>query len=152
MKSFAHYMTLIFIIMFWVFRIIVAFAATYEMDFFIKPIDLNMEVIVIFITIISIILISRSNIIGAVIYFISNEAYFGYSIYNVIKNGNIEFNDYISLFFTLIGVILPIISIIVTALEKTYQPTGKDTDWFYKNKETDRKVDERADKNNYRIY
>ena len=152
MKSFAHYMTLILIIMFWIFRIVVAVTATYEIDFFVKPIDLRMEVIVIFITIISIALISKINIIGSVLYFISNEAYFGYEIYNIIKNGIVNEENYISLFFTTIGVILPIVSIIVTTIEKTYQPTGKKTDWFYKNNETDREMDDRADKNNYRIY
>ena len=29
-------------------------------------------------------------------------------------------------------------------------PTDKKTDWFYKNKDYDRKLDDRADKNNYR--
>ena len=28
----------------------------------------------------------------------------------------------------------------------------KKTEWFYKNKDYDRNLDERADKNNYRIY
>ncbi|MNL70889.1 hypothetical protein D3C87_1959530 [compost metagenome] len=29
-------------------------------------------------------------------------------------------------------------------------PVDKKTDWFYKNEEFDRKMDERSDKNNYR--
>ena len=29
-------------------------------------------------------------------------------------------------------------------------PVDKKTDWFYKNEEYDRKLDDRADKNNYR--
>ena len=29
-------------------------------------------------------------------------------------------------------------------------PKDKKTDWFYKNEEFDRKLDDRADKNNYR--
>ena len=29
-------------------------------------------------------------------------------------------------------------------------PKDKKTDWFYKNEEYDRKLDDRADKNNYR--
>ena len=29
-------------------------------------------------------------------------------------------------------------------------PKDKKTDWFYKNEQFDRKLDERADKNNYR--
>ncbi len=153
MKSLAHYLTIIFIIMFWIFRVVVAVSATYEIDFWVKPTNMTMEIALIFITIPSVILISRSNIIGSVIYFISSEAYFGYDLYNTFTSGSaLSYESYIGLIFTLIGVILPIASIIVTFLEKTYQPTGKKTDWFYKNKETDRKMDERVDKNNYRIY
>ena len=33
---------------------------------------------------------------------------------------------------------------------RTNHPVDKKTDWFYKNEEFDRKLDDRADKNNYR--
>lgn len=35
---------------------------------------------------------------------------------------------------------------------RSVYPTDKKTDWFYKNKEFDRKLDERVDQNQYRNY
>ena len=51
-----------------------------------------------------------------------------------------------------LGVILPLITLIDIAVNKDRMGTSEDkkTVWFYGNKEYDRQLDERADKNNYR--
>ena len=56
------------------------------------------------------------------------------------------------LMFSIIGIILPLAVLIDLLLDKNRKlnPKDKKTDWFYKNEEFDRKLDERADKNNYR--
>ena len=57
-----------------------------------------------------------------------------------------------NLFFDAIGILIPLIALIDVLLDKIEKlnPTDKKTDWFYKNKDYDRQLDERADKNNYR--
>ena len=57
-----------------------------------------------------------------------------------------------SLFFSIIGIIIPIAVLIDLLLDKgrMAHPVDKKTDWFYKNEQFDREMDERADKNNYR--
>ena len=59
---------------------------------------------------------------------------------------------YMTTFFELIGLGLAIAALFDVLLDKNRKahPTDKKTDWFYKNKDYDRKLDERADKNNYR--
>ena len=59
---------------------------------------------------------------------------------------------YMNMFVALIAIVLPISSIFDILLDKsrTKNPINKETDWFYKNEQYDRKLDERADKNNYR--
>ena len=61
-------------------------------------------------------------------------------------------NDYTALIISLIGIILPLAVILDLLADKNRKahPTDKKTDWFYKNEEYDRKLDDRADKNNYR--
>jgi hypothetical protein len=53
---------------------------------------------------------------------------------------------------SLIGMIIPIAVLLDLLLDKNRKnnPKDKKTDWFYQNEEYDRKMDDRADKNNYR--
>ena len=59
---------------------------------------------------------------------------------------------YTDIFFSLIAVILPIVAVFDILFDKSRKanPKDKKTDWFYKNEQYDRKLDERSDKNNYR--
>ena len=61
-------------------------------------------------------------------------------------------NDYTALIISLIGIILPIAVLLDLLADKNRKahPKDKKTDWFYKNEAYDRKLDDRADKNNYR--
>ena len=67
-------------------------------------------------------------------------------------NGTLDMNSYMVTFFELIGLALPLAALFDVLLDKNRKahPTDKKTDWFYKNAEFDREIDERADKNNYR--
>ena len=155
MKSLASYLITIFVIFFWIFRIVVALTATLKMDIGIEPIDLTYEIILLFVTLIAIILIIKRNLIGALIYFASYLLYFGASVITQvigIIDGTLESSQYINLLFSAIGIILSIATLIDVLFNKNRTNTGKNkkTDWFYKNEQFDRKFDERADKNNYR--
>ena len=73
------------------------------------------------------------------------------TLQNAIEGG-VDINLYMQLFVSLIGIILPI-AVMLDLLEdknRKAHPKDKKTDWFYDNEQFDRKMDERADKNNYR--
>ena len=59
---------------------------------------------------------------------------------------------YMNTFISLIGMIIPIAVLLDLLADKGRKsnPKDKKTDWFYNNENYDRKMDERADKNNYR--
>ena len=61
-------------------------------------------------------------------------------------------NSYIDLLVALVGIAIPLFAFFDVLLDRNRKahPTDKKTDWFYKNAEYDRKMDERADKNQYR--
>ena len=66
--------------------------------------------------------------------------------------GQAALDDYMSLLVALVGIAIPVAALFDVLLDKNRKlnPKDKKTDWFYKNKDFDRKLDERADKNNYR--
>ena len=150
MKNLTTYLFVMFVIMFWTFRIIVAFCANSEIDFFVKPMDLNFEIILIFLTFVSLILIVKRSMLGGLIYLAGNGLYFGMGIYNTFVNTGINSIDII---FNFLGIILPILVIFDLLLDhnRKEHPVDKKTDWFYKNKKFDRKLDKRADKNQYKF-
>lgn len=155
MQKFSTWMILSIDVIFWLLRIVAAYTYSMGMDFMIKPIDLNMEIIMIFVALLSFILIAKRKFLGSVIYMIGYFGYFGVELFKNMQQmltvgGMID--DYISVFFSLIGVALPLFTFFDLLLDKNRQlhPTDKKTDWFYKDKKYDMQKDEREDKNNYR--
>ena len=92
--------------------------------------------------------------IGAVIYLIAQCSYFGIDAYktleNLIEGQNI---DTLSFLTSVIAIILPILAIMSIGLRtgKKSSLKNKNTDWFYATDEYERKLDERADKNQYKF-
>lgn len=156
MTSLFSYLITMFGGMFWLFRVIVATTYTMSIDFGIAPLDINIEVILLFVTLFCLILIIKRNIIGALIYFVSYGLYFGTDLYNGIINiinGQTGVMDYTSLLISLIGIIIPFLTVMDILFNKDRKGSTKDkkTDWFYTNKEYERNLDERADKNQYKF-
>ena len=90
-------------------------------------------------------------------YFLSatKYLYFGNDVTNklsIMSHDALTVAQSTDLMFSMIGIILPLAVLIDLLLDKNRKenPTDKKTDWFYKNEEFDRKLDDRADKNNYR--
>lgn len=155
MKNFTTYLFVIFMAMFWVFRIIVAFCYNLGVDFVTVPIDFNFEIVLLFITFFAMILVVKRSMLGGLIYLISYGLYFGYYIYSIVTNmGEVAtIQNYTDLIFAAMGIILPLLVLFDLILDRNRKehPKDKKTDWFYQNEEYDRKLDERADKNQYRI-
>lgn len=161
MKNFSTWMLVMFMAMFWLLRVVVAF--TYEMgNSFggIEPINQTMEIILLFVVLLCMILIVKRKMIGALIYLLAYGMYFGTNlitgitaIATVTAEASIfDIGIYLNTFVSLIGIVIPIAVLFDLLLDKNRKanPKDKKTDWFYKNEQFDRKMDERADKNNYR--
>ena len=160
MKSLSSWLLVMFMAMFWLFRVVVAFQAQYEKDFggFIA-FNMTIEVILLFVVILCMALVLRRNIIGGIIYLLSYGYYFGgYILTNgipAIASGEILGMSVMqNIMVAAIGVILALFVFLdlMIARVRRKDPKDKKTDWYFQNDKYDRKYDERADKNQYRNY
>ena len=156
MTSLFSYLITTFGGLFWLLRVVVSITYTLGVNFPIVPLDFNTEIILLFVTIIAMVLIIKRNIIGALIYFVTYGWYFGNDLYNNVMNiinGQALGIDYLSIFISFIGVLIPFLTVMDILLNKERKGSTKDkkTDWFYENEEYTRKLDERADKNQYKF-
>ena len=155
MKNLTSYLFVMFMGMFWVFRIVITLCYNIGVDFMVVPYDLNYEIVLLFITFISMILVIKRKMLGGVIYLISNGLYFGMSLFNTISlmSDGRGLQNGMDLVFSAIGIILPLMVFLDLLLDRNRRehPVDKKTDWFYKNKDFDRQFDERADRNEYKF-
>lgn len=156
MKNLSSWLITFFIIMFWAFRVLVAVMGTIGSEFMIKPIDNNIEVILLFVVLALVPFIFKRKIWSAIIYLLVYGWYFGggllTNILSMINGESLSSVAYMDMFVALIAIALPIAAVFDILLDKSRMknPVNKETDWFYKNEQYDRKLDERADKNHYR--
>ncbi len=154
MKTFSNYLTVMFMGMFWVFRVIVAYMAGNEKSFAISPLNLTVEIVLLFISLICIALVIKRKLIGGVIYLVANFGYYGVYLYNsvlpIIKGNQLTVTNGLNTFISFVAVILSIVVVMDLLSDKTKKPVDKETEWFYANKDLDRNLDDRADKNQYR--
>ena len=160
MKNLSSWLLVMFMGMFWLFRVVIAFQAQYGESFggFIV-FDSTIEIALIFVVLLCIILFLRRNILGGILYLSSYIFYFGgYILKNAIpemasgETTNIEVMQ--NAFVSAIGIIIAFCAFFDLLVSKVRKkdPKDKKTDWFFQNEEYDRKYDERADKNQYRNY
>lgn len=155
MKNFSTWMLVMFMVMFWVFRVIVAVMPEFGTTLGgIAPLNQNLEIILSFVVLVCIVLIVRRKLIGALIYLLAYGMYFGVDVINNIQTvlNGASMETALNVFISIIGIILPIAVLADLLLDKGIKanPKDKKTDWFYNNEQFDRKLDERSDKNNYR--
>lgn len=158
MKNFSTWMLVMFMVLFWIFRVIVALAGQMHWDIGeIEPLNQQMEIILLFVVLVCIILVVKRKLIGALIYLLAYGLYFGVDIVNNIQVvlsalETVDISLYMNIFISIIGVVLPLSVLFDMLMDKSRKlhPKDKKTDWFYTNEKFDRQLDERADKNNYR--
>ena len=161
MKKFSTWMLVMFMVLFWLLRVVIALAYELKWNFAgLVPLNQSMEIALLFVFLLCLILIVKRKMIGALLYLLTYGMYFGTNVTSNIQtildvaNGTTDIAQYLNLFMSVIGIILPI-AVLLDLLwdrERKENPKDKKTDWFYKNQKFDRKMDERADKNNYRNY
>lgn len=157
MKKFSTYLLVMFMVIFSIIRIIVTIMSQLGKDFMgMVPMNEMFEIGILFATLVCIVLIVKRKLTGAIIYLVLHAIYFGGDITNklsiITNNETLTLGQSTELIFSMLGVILPLAVLIDLLLDKNRKdnPKDKKTDWFYKNEEFDRKLDDRADKNNYR--
>ena len=155
MKNFSSWLIAMFAFMFWGVRLIGTVMYSLGSDFIFKPSNLTMEVVLLFITFVCICFIVKRKLLASIIYLIGHFVYYGPTFFEhimSIMNGTLSIDGYMTTFIEFIGLMIPIAAVFDVLLDKNRKahPTDKKTDWFYKNEEFDRKLDDRADKNNYR--
>ena len=161
MKKFSTWMLVMFMILYWILRVVIAVSYELKWDFAgLVPLNETMEVILLFVVLLCIILVVKRKMLGGLLYLLSYGMYFGTNVIDNIQNimnamtGTVEISQYLNLFMSVIGIILPVAVLfdLLWDRERKENPKDKKTDWFYKNEEYDRQLDDRADKNNYRNY
>ena len=157
MRNFSTWLLVCFMVMYWIFRIIVALMAQLHQEFFITPFNETIEIILLFVVLVCLVLIVKRKMAGALIYLVAYGMYFGSDITTKLTAlfedaSQLSVSDYTALMISLIGIIIPVAIVLDLLADKNRKahPKDKKTDWFYKNEQYDRKLDDRADKNNYR--
>ena len=161
MNNFSTWMLVMFMAMFWAFRIVVAITYELGIDFGgMQPFNQAMEIILLFVVLACMLLIIKRKIVGALIYLLAYGMYFGTSLITgittlITASSDISISNagmYLNTFVSLIGIAIPVSLLFDLLLDKNRKanPKDKKTDWFYQNEQFDRQMDDRADKNNYR--
>lgn len=155
MKNMSSWLLTIFIIMFWIFRVIVAFTYNMGIGFPVEPLNFNIEMVLIFVMFFAIVLILGRKLLGGIVYVIANLYYFGSYAYNwaVAPTEEMDVNVLINILIVGVALILSIGILLDLALNQDRHEgkDNRDTHWFYKDEKYDRKLDERADKNQYKL-
>ena len=140
--------------MFWVFRVVVAYMAGNAKSFAVAPLNLTVEIVLLFVTLVCMVLVIKRKLVGGVIYLVANFGYYGVYLYEnvlpVIKGNQVTVANGLNSFISLVAVILSIFVVMDLLADKAKKPVDKETEWFYANKDLDRNLDDRADKNQYR--
>ena len=162
MKSLISWLILMFMAMFWIFRITVTLSSQFSADSnFAGFIVFNetAEILLLFLSLLCFALFARRIIWGAIIYTVAYGWYFGSYLVNTLMPAlsSEEPIDPVILensFVAALGIILGLIAVLNIAYEKTKTKHFSDnkTDWYFDNEKYDREMDERADKNQYRTF
>lgn len=151
MKSLSSYLITFFIYIFWVIRVGLALMISVDAEVPIIVSNLTYEIILLFVTLPLILLVTKRKPLGAILYFIVYLLYFGNEIFKCMAVSTME--AYATMFLGALGILLSFFALIDVNLNRyrTNTSKSKKTDWFYDNKQFDREIDERADRNKYRL-
>lgn len=155
MKNFSSWLIAMFAFMFWGFRLLGTVLYSIGNEFMFVPSNMAMEIALLFITFICICFMIKRKLIAAIIYLIAHFMYYGPTFithFMQLIDNTLDTTLYMGMLFEFFALVLSLAALFDVLLDKNRKahPTDKKTDWFYKNKDYDRKLDERADKNNYR--
>lgn len=156
MTSLFSYLLTFLAIIFWAFRAVVTVMYQLDNPLFSTPSNVTFEIVVLFLTLPCLIGVCKRNIVFSAAYLGLYATYFGNTLLLVVQNASsvgITLINSADMLCTVIGIIIPLLTFFDILLNK-HRTAGKNVkkeDWFYANEEYDRKFDERADRNQYRL-
>lgn len=156
MTSLFSYLLTFLAILFWFFRAIATVLFQLDREFFTVPLNVNLEILILFATLPCIVLVVKRNIVGAAAYLGIYAAYFGTALYEAVIEMQVEGITIVNssnLFSVLLGVLIPLFTFLDILFNKhrTLGNGVKKENWFYGNEKYDRQYDERADRNQYKL-
>ena len=156
MKNFSTWLLVMFMAMFWAFRVLVAVMPEFgtTLGSFV-PLNGQVEIILSFVVLACMVLVVKRKLLGAIIYVVAYGMYFGVDLFNnvsAIMNESLAPSGTLNAFVSFLAIVLACAVLFDMLIDKGRKanPKDKKTDWFYNNEQFDRKMDDRADKNNYR--
>ena len=154
-KTMAHYLIIMFMVMLLIFRFIVLFTTVLGIDFPVVSNNENLEIAMLLITLVCIVLFTKTKLTGAIVYLVSSFIYYGAEFVKLlptVMNGVTSTDMAVQILVLMIELVIPIFALFILIYDKKQEinPVDKKTDFFYKGDQYDRKYDDRADKNNYR--
>ena len=163
MSNFSTWLLTIFMVMFWIFRAIVALCTQFSIDLLgIVSYNFEYEVVICFITLLCIILVVKRNIIGPLLYLMLYGTYFGeHLISNVLPiiqgKAVLSMDVSVNLIADMLAIILAIFVLFDMLVDKGRKanPLDGKTDWYFKNEKYDEELkarDQREDSNQYKFY
>lgn len=153
-KTMSHYLIIMFMVMLLLFRFVVLFTTVLGIDFPVVSNNESLEIGMLLVTLVCIILFTKTKLSGGIIYLVSSLIYYGPEFIKLMtasKTGT-TMDMAIQLVVLMIEIVIPIFALFILLYDKKQEinPVDKKTDFFYKGDQYDRKYDDRADKNNYR--
>lgn len=163
MTNFSTLLLAMFMVMFWIFRAIVALCTQFSVDFLgLVTYNFNWEVIIAFATLLCIILVVKRKLIGSLLYLMLYGVYFGeHFITNIMTlvQGQASFSpDFVmNLLADIVAIVLAIFVLLDMLVDKGRKahPIDRKTDWYFKNEKYDEELkarDQREDNNEYKFY
>ena len=151
MKTLANYLVAIFMVMYWIFRIVVTYMYDTGKAFVTQPLNEPIEIVLLFVTLLCIILFVKRIKYGGVLYIATYYGYFGVDLFNHLKKMfdtyTFDIDSINGVIWSAVAVILATVVMIDLLYDNVRTPDQKNTDWYYNNKDYDREYDPRADRN-----
>ena len=162
MVNFSTWLLVIFMVMFWLFRAIVALCTQFSIDLLgLTAYNFNLEVIISFAIFICILLVVKRKTVGSLLYLGIYGVYFGeHFITNIMKTlegQTLTLDLSLNLIVDMVAIILGIFVVLDMLVDKARKANPKDgkTDWYFNNEKYDEELkarDQREDKNEYKFY
>lgn len=163
MANFSTWLLAIFMVMFWLFRGIVALCTQFSIDLMgLAAYNFNWEVIILFATLLCILLVVKRKLIGALGYLMLYGVYFGeHFITNLITlaqgQATLGIDVSMNLVADLVAILLALFVLLDMLVDKGRKanPIDRKTDWYFKNEKYDEELkarDQREDHNEYKFY
>lgn len=163
MANFSTWLLAIFMVMFWLFRAVVALCTQFSIDLMgIVAYNFTLEAIIAFVTLLCILLIVKRKLIGSLLYLMIYGVYFGeHLITNIMilvqGQGGISTDFAMNLISDLVAIALAMFALFDMLIDKGRKanPIDGKTDWYFKNEKYDEELkarDQREDQNEYKFY